>query len=75
MNPRVDVQALPSLFPGVVELPSLKESAAALAERIKSLLPASSQVEEVALFKKRAEPDPVIAVKIVGEWYSLYEWE
>ena len=43
-------------------------------EKIKSLLP-GNWLEEIALFKKGANPDPVIALKVAGKWYSLFEWE
>lgn len=53
---------------------SLRLEALALAERLQSFLPEGG-IEEIAIFKKRANPDPVIAIKVLGKWYSLYEWE
>lgn len=50
-----------------------------LAERIKplsSVLPMSwAKIEEVAIFKKLENPDPILAIRVGGQWFSLFEWE
>ncbi len=48
---------------------------AGLMEKIRTILPKGLQIQEFGIFKRRAVTDPVIAVKIAGQWFSLYSWE
>ncbi len=45
-----------------------------LLERLLKSLPLI-QVEEMAIFKRKHVPDPVIALKIWGTWFSIYSWD
>lgn len=46
-------------------------------EKVRSFLSlvSTEQVDEISIFKKRESLDPVIAIRIGGVWYSIFEWE
>jgi hypothetical protein len=66
-------------FQGLSGLPVKVEKN--LVEQINSLLPETRDygqktlIEETAIFKRVRNPDPILAIKIGGQWYSLFEWE
>ena len=78
------VALLPSILTGTLAkdsiIPAPKDQPPAslpvgLLEKIKELLPKGFQIEEFGIFKKREALDPIIAIKIAGQWFSLYSWE
>ncbi len=65
----------PGLFPLTGPLPEIvKTKDAILWKKAKALLP-DIRVEEIGLFDERDGRDPVIALKILGQWYKIYQWE
>jgi len=45
-------------------------------DAISDLLPnLKAKIEEIAIFKAREKIDPVIAVKVEEQWFSLFQWE
>jgi len=46
-----------------------------LVQKLQILAALLPQNTELGLFKRRYNPDPIIAIKIAGEWFALFECE
>jgi len=53
---------------------ALSLSLPATTESLKSLSRILPEEIEIALFKEKMNPDPIIAIKIFDTWFSLFEW-